>query len=195
MFEILPNPSLETLLIAGRAVVLVAAFWVFALAFSRWRRSDERNNASLHALLERTFAEVRSLHETVSVMGARLEALSERVDMDTRPAPAVAAASHRGYDMATRLARNGSGVDELISNCGVTRHEAELIVRLHGAKAGTPPVAANRNQHAPLDRSVNGDSNRTQMRPAMSERPQAAALPQPPAGAGRKRGSLLSVVG
>lgn len=192
MFEILPNPSLETLLIAGRAVLLVVAFWVFALAFSRWRRSDERSNASLHEQLERTFAEVRSLHETVSVMGARLEAMSERTETDPRPAPAVAAGSHRGYDMATRLARNGSSVDELISNCGVTRHEAELMVRLHGAKARTPAAATNRNQHAPQD---NEGGRAAQVRPAVSERPQAAAPPQPPAGAGRKRGSLLSVVG
>lgn len=194
MFEILPNPSLETLLMAGRAVLLVAAFWVFALAFSRWRRADERNNASLHAQLERAFAEVRSLHETVSVMSARLEAMSERTEMDTRLAPAATGGSHRGYDMATRLARNGSGVDELISNCGVTRHEAELMVRLHGAKARTPAIATNRNH--PGNQSAPHDSGRAaQMRPAVSERPQAAAQPQPPASAGRKRGSLLSVVG
>lgn len=184
MFEILPNPSLETLLIAGRAVLLVVGFWVFALAFSRWRRADERNNASLHAQLERAFAEVRSLHETVSVMSARLEAISERPETDARLVPAATAGSHRGYDMATRLARNGSSVDELISNCGVTRHEAELMVRLHGAKARTPAVATNKNQPTLQD---NGR--------AAQMRPQVAAQSQPPPGAGHKRGSLLSVVG
>ena len=38
MFEILPNPSLETLMMVGRAVLLVGALWVFAVAFIRWRR-------------------------------------------------------------------------------------------------------------------------------------------------------------
>ena len=42
MFEILPNPSFETIMMVGRAVLLLGAFWVFALAFSRWRRADER---------------------------------------------------------------------------------------------------------------------------------------------------------
>lgn len=183
MFEILPNPSLETLLLAGRAVLLIGAFWVFALAFIRWRRADERNNISLHTQLERAFAEVRSLHESVSVMSARLEAMSERTEMDTRLAPAPAAASHRGYDMATRLARNGSGVDELIANCGLTRHEAELLVRLHGARTQASTVAMHRDQPV------------SQPAPRVNERQPVATPQPPPSSAGRKRGSLLSVVG
>lgn len=177
MFEILPNPSLETLLIAGRAVMLLGAFWIFALAFSRWRRADANSNAMLAAQLERTYAEVRSLHETVTVLGARLEAMSEKNDTDARRAPAGVVSSQRGYDVATRLARSGSGVGELMTNCGVTRHEAELLVRLHGAKgrealAATPRGAASRPE----------------------ERPAAAPADAPPANT-RKRGSLLSVVG
>lgn len=174
MFETLPNPSMEMLLIAGRAMLLVGAFWIFALAFIRWRRADERNSANLQAQLQRTFVEVRSLHETVSVMSARLEAMGERTEMESRRAPAGATASHRGYDVAARLARNGAGIDELIANCGITRHEAELLVRLHSAKsreAAAAPARAQRPMHEP-------------------------AQPQsPPPGAGRKRGSLLSVVG
>ena len=185
MFEILPNPSLETMLIAGRALMLLGAFWIFALAFARWRRADANSNALLAAQLERTFAEVRSLHETVTVLGARLEAMSEKNDTDARRAPAGVAGSQRGYDVATRLARSGSDVGELMTSCGVTRHEAELLVRLHGAKgreaiAATPPRSA---------------------RPAQEERHAAArqvAVPAqadaPPANT-RKRGSLLSVVG
>jgi hypothetical protein len=187
MFEILPNPSLETLLVVGRAVALVGALCVFALAFIRWRRADERNTASLQLQLERTFGEVRSLHETISVMSARMEVMSERTEMDTRLAPAVAGGSHRGYDMATRLARNGSGVDDLINNCGIARHEAELLVRLHGAKVRAPAAPPARTQHPPQD------NGRVAERPAASDR--QAVAQQPPAGAGRKRGSLLSVVG
>ena len=35
MFEILPNPSLETVLIVVRGAMLIGAFWIFALAFTR----------------------------------------------------------------------------------------------------------------------------------------------------------------
>jgi hypothetical protein len=189
MFETLPNPSLEMVLMTGRAVLLIGAFWIFALAFARWRRADDRSNALLQAQLERTFAEVRSLHEAVTVISARLEAVTERNDMDARLAPAGGVSSPRGYDVATRLARNGAGASELTASCGVTRHEAELLVRLHGAKGREATAAVPRN------------SRHQDERPANVSRPVAAApihkeaAPASAPAATRKRGSLLSVVG
>jgi len=178
MFEILPNPSLEALMLAGRAMLLVGAFWIFALAFIRWRRADERATAALHVQLERTFTELRTLHETVSVMSARLDALSERSEIDSRLAPAGA---QRGYDVAQRLAKNGASIDEVVANCGITRHEAELLVRLHGARtrepAAAPPQAPARTQRA----------HREVTAPAQTQAPRPTAA--------TKRGSLLSVVG
>jgi hypothetical protein len=178
MFEILPNPSMETLLIVGRAALLIGAFWIFALAFIRWRRADERANAALHVQLERSFVELRSLHETVSVMSARLDALSKESEIDSRLAPA---SSQRGYDVAARLARNGAGIEELMTSCGITRHEAELLVRLHAVKTREAAPVQTRAPRAPQD---------TQREVARVQQP----APQP-AHAGRKRGSLLSVVG
>ncbi|MDY0065872.1 MAG: DUF2802 domain-containing protein [Steroidobacteraceae bacterium] len=155
MFEILPTPSLETLLIVLRGAMLIGAFWVFALAFIRWRRADERESERLRAQLDKTFSELRSLHETIAVMSARLDALGERAETEARVAPATTPAA-RGYDLAARLARNGADAEQLVSACGLTRHEAELLTRLHGRQAPQTPSAAP---------------------------------------AGRKRGSLLSVVG
>jgi hypothetical protein len=160
MFEILPNPSMATILMVGRAALLFGAFWIFALAFTRWRRAEERRMQHLAGELQRTFAEIRSLHETLAVMNARLESLSERSEAEPRLTPAAAIGAQRGYDLAARLAKNGAGVEELVASCGITRHEAELLTRLHMTKA----------------------------RPKFE-----APAPQPPAG--RKRGSLLSVVG
>jgi hypothetical protein len=181
MFETLPNPSLDVLLIAGRAILLIGALCVFALAFIRWRRLDEQNNARLYQQFDHAFEELRSLHETVAVMSARLEAMSERAEVDTRLAPASIVASQRGYDMAARLAKNGADADELVANCGVTRHEAELLIRLHGAKRPGGEVAIGRLKQQAQE----------------SARPLEPTLQEPPAPpvAGRKRGSLLSVVG
>lgn len=166
MFEILPNPSIETVMIVGRAAMLLGAFWIFALAFSRWRRADERQMQHIAAQLQRTFAEVRSLHETVAVMSARMDSMSERAESDARLAPAGAGSSQRGYDLAARLAKNGAAVDELVASCGLTRHEAELLSRLHVTK------------------TKESASTSWNMR----------AAEQPPAPPTRKRGSLLSVV-
>ena len=185
MFEILPNPSLETILIVVRAALLVGAFWIFALAFIRWRRADERNALALQAQLERAFVEMRSLHETVSVMSARMEALSERAESDARLAPAGVVSAQRGYDLATRLAKNGAGIDELVTSCGITRHEAELLTRLHGTKGREAPAWQTR-----------ATAVEKQQAPAW---PTQNAAPAPPPAANqpgmRKRGSLLSVVG
>jgi uncharacterized protein DUF2802 len=170
MFEILPNPSFETVMMVGRAALLLGAFWIFALAFSRWRRADERQMQHLAAQLQRTFAEVRSLHETIAVMSSRMEAMGERAEADARLAPAATVSSQRGYDLAARLAKNGAAVDELVQSCGVTRHEAELLSRLHVAKTRE---------------SASTSWNLRAATPA--EKPA-------PAPAGRKRGSLLSVV-
>jgi hypothetical protein len=174
MFEILPNPSLETLLLALRGVLLIGAFWVFALAFTRWRRADERDAQRLHAQLERAFGELRSLHETVSVMNARVEAILERVESEARLAPASVAGATRGYELAARFARNGAGVDELVATCGVTRHEAELLVRLHGQQRESTPARAM--------------SEATPRFVEPSSRPAAQSQ------TARRRGSLLSVV-
>ena len=176
LFEILPNPSLETLLIAGRAVMLLGAFWIFALAFSRWRRADDRNHATLQAQLERTYTEVRTLHETIAVMNARLEAMSERDEVASRRAPTGA---QRGYDVAARMARKGADVGELIASCGITRHEAELLVRLHAAK----------DREAVAARTARQPDN-------VAEVPRAVpSAPNPVPNSMRKRGSMLSVVG
>jgi Protein of unknown function (DUF2802) len=179
MFEILPNPSLESILLVGRATLLIGAFWVFALAFIRWRRADERQSQELYGRLERAFAELRSLHETVTVMNARLESMSERAEFETRTPPVAATVgAQRGYDLATRLAKNGASPEELVASCGVTRHEAELLSRLHGAKSRESASAS------------------WQMR-AAAEKPSATppSPQQPTPPNNRKRGSLLSVVG
>lgn len=189
MFETLPNPSLDIVLIVLRGLLLIGAVCVFALAFIRWRRNDEQNTLRLQQQFERAFAELRSLHETVTVMSARIEALSERAEMSTRLAPASVAAPQRGYDMATRLAKNGAEVDELVANCGITRHEAELLVRLHGANRGGGEVALGRlKQQAQESTRTPGP-----MWPApVAEEP---ARQEPSRQQGRKRGSLVSVVG
>ena len=171
MFEILPNPSFETVMMVGRAALLLGAFWIFALAFSRMRRSNERHMQHLAAQLQRTFAEVRSLHETIAVMSSRIDSLSERAESDARLAPAApVSAQQRGYDLAARLAKNGAAVDELVQSCGLTRHEAELLSRLHVTKT-RESASTSWNMRA------------------------AAEQPAPAPAAARKRGSLLSVVG
>lgn len=60
----------------------------------------------------------------------RLTERQDQIEMRT--------AGDRPYTQAIQMVQHGADVDELISNCGLTRGEAELISMLHGgvAKAG-----------------------------------------------------------
>lgn len=195
MFEILPNPSLDVVLIAIRGLLLIGAVCVFALAFIRWRRADEQSTLRLQQQLERAFSELRSLHETVSVMSARIESLSERAEVGARLAPASVAVSPRGYDMATRLAKNGMDADELVATCGITRHEAELLVRLHGANRSGADVGLAGHAAATRLKQQAQESTRGQTPVWPISNRQESTRQEPPRQQGRKRGSLVSLVG
>jgi len=198
VFETLTLPSLDIMILAARAVLLFGAFCVFALAFIRWRNADARSNVQLLQQLERTFAEVRTLHETVTVMSARLEALSETQETGKRLAPPSTAGTARGYDIAARMAKNGTDAEGLIANCGLTRQEAELMVRLHGIKSSERTVSAaprptrpepTRAQQLPETRAATTRSAQVPVLqvPVQSQEQRAAGT--------RRRGSLVSAVG
>ena len=85
-------------------------------------------------------------------MSARLEALSERAENEPRAVLAGAGSAQRGYDLATRLARNGSGVDEGHADWGVQALEREdalikaRFMRVRDAVLNQPEIA--RQAHA-----------------------------------------------
>jgi len=202
MFEILPNPPLEMVWMAARAVLLGGAFWIFALAFARWRRVDERQAEELRLQFEQAFVELRSLHETVTVMNARIEALGERAETQARLAPTGTVSAQRGYDLAARMAKNGATAEALVASCGITRHEAELLARLHAAKARESQAPAFLDQRsseradavaigsdaAPGAAARGADHAQHSRNPAENPR-------QDQRGGDRRRGSLLSIVG
>lgn len=191
MFETLPNPSLQTLLIAARAVALIGAFWIFALAFTRWRRAQEQANQQLHDQLQRALVEIHSLQESVAALGSKLTASSPRA-VAAPPMQPAASAAQRGYDLALRMVKNGASVEALVTNCGLPRNEAQLLVRLHAARNGEArlPFPATAQPDAAAEQSWAGWSP-SAADPAASP---AAASASAPA-ALRRRGSLLSVAG
>ncbi|MDE2450302.1 MAG: DUF2802 domain-containing protein [Gammaproteobacteria bacterium] len=59
--------------------------------------------------------------------------LVERLDRPAAAAPSQSLSP--GYQIAIRLARGGASREELMSGCGLTLAEAELVRRLHGPHA------------------------------------------------------------
>lgn len=135
----MPPISIEFALIAGRAVFLVFCFIFAAIAFTRWRRAADRSTAQF---AEQTAAVLQRL----TVLEGRLEAtqascaeISERI-ANTGPS-ATGSLPSPSYQIAIRLARSGATREEMMSSCGVTRQEAELMQRLH-APPPQPRLAA-----------------------------------------------------
>jgi len=141
----LPFPvSLELVLIAGRAMALVGALATFAWAFSRWRRSMARDTQRVFEQLDLIQGELHGLAEAVAQLAGRLEGMNDRIAATGEPVPAVS--SGQAYEQAIRLAQRGLSTEELVARCGLARHEADLLVRLHGRGDPLPRNPAENSQ-------------------------------------------------
>ena len=155
MSQLITSPSLELLLIAGRAVALVLGLLIFAWAFRHWRRAAMRDTQRVFEQLDLVRSELLIMKEVMhhtthretqpnagyGASSSRRNSASPASDaservatFDARLPVAPMNNTARGYEIAARMARNGAGKDELIRNCGITSHEAELLVKLHGHK-------------------------------------------------------------
>ena len=131
----LPSVPLDTGLYVGRAAFLVFSFVLATAAFVRLRRATEqrrrdaeRDTQHISMLLARALERLEALETRLAATEPRLATLGEQIETHFK---AASAASSRNYPVAIRLARGGVQVAEIAEACGLARHEAELIVRLH----------------------------------------------------------------
>ncbi|MDE2262383.1 MAG: DUF2802 domain-containing protein [Gammaproteobacteria bacterium] len=123
-------PSTDFLLIAGRAVFLVFSFVVAAISFTAWRRATRRQTEEVLSQSQLVLQRLAELEARLDATKLAITQLGERLD---RPAaPALSQSPSPGYQIAIRLARGGASREELMSGCGLTLAEAELVRRLHG---------------------------------------------------------------
>lgn len=128
--------SLEIWLIAGRAVFLLFSFTLAAVAFIRWRRAAQAQTDRLVANHEVMLQRLADLEARVDITNRSVAELGERIGRPQQPPVSVSAApAAPGYQIAIRLAKSGASIDELISGCGLSIYEAELVHRLHAPQA------------------------------------------------------------
>jgi hypothetical protein len=144
-------PSIELLLIAGRAVALVLGLLIFAWAFRHWRRAAMNDAQRVFEQLDLVRSELLIMKEVMHHAAHRSDSPARSAAHDGRThatnstsgmtaamqstmAPNMATMGNavRGYEIAARMARNGADKDELMRSCGITSHEAELLIKLHG---------------------------------------------------------------
>jgi len=122
-------------LLIGRAAFLVVCFVLAAISFAAWRRAAVRQCELALAhnteLLQRLDA-IDARHVALRTAVAQISEALERSGRDTANNRALP-----GYPIAIRLARGGARADELVSSCGLSANEAELVCRLHGTARAT----------------------------------------------------------
>jgi hypothetical protein len=129
----MPPISAELLLIAGRAVFLVFSFVIAAVTFARWRRDATRSTAEIMAQNSLMLQRLAAIEERVATTSFRVAQLATQVESELRATAAPSDAQPR-YQAAIGLARDGKSRDELVAACGLTRQEAELVLRVHASK-------------------------------------------------------------
>jgi hypothetical protein len=132
--------SFDVALMIGRAVFLVLCFVLAAIAFTRWRRAGDSNAERFAEQNTALLAQLANMEQSLAEAHRKLDALSEHREGESRRVVA-GGVSAPSYQIAIRMARSGATRDELMASCGLTRQEAELVLRLH-APARTARLAA-----------------------------------------------------
>ena len=129
-------PSIEMWLIAGRAVFLLFSFVLATVAFIRWRRATQAQTGVVLANHEIVLQRLAYLEARLDATQVCISRLGERLERPQQSAsPTAAPATAPGYQIAIRLAKGGASREELISGCGLSTHEAQLVHRLHAPQS------------------------------------------------------------
>jgi Flp pilus assembly protein TadB len=130
--HILEIPPVD-LLLAGCGTLMVFAFALAALSFDGWRRATRRQSQHIFNNSQTLAQQLSALDARVNATATAIRRLDERVERQARPAAQPKSAATGGYQIAIRLARSGASREDLVTNCGLSLGEADLVRRLHGA--------------------------------------------------------------
>jgi hypothetical protein len=133
--------SPEEWLQIGRAVFLVFSFILAAVSFSAWRRAAIRQTEQSLAHGAEVLGRLEGLEAGLAAVTTLVGQLTETLERTTR-ADGAGARALSGYPIAIRLARGGASAPELVSTCGISHSEADLVCRLHGAPRAITSTAA-----------------------------------------------------
>lgn len=144
----------ELIQIFAVSALLAAALLQVILAIAGYRSRAERRQRE---------QDLRGLQKALMAANGENTALGKRLGMLERhmanlPAPPPEARMQgapigQAYEVAVNLVRRGTSVEELISTCGLTHGEADLIMRLYGPPA-TGSAAASPKGRTSLSHSA-----------------------------------------
>ena len=128
-----------TLLLISVNIALIAYNIYSARRISAERRRHREEIRSLNSDISALCSGATGLGNHLTEIEQQLRRLYERQDQIELRDPA-----EREYHNAVRLIQDGADTDKLIDACGLTRGEAELLMRLHGGDGQGSPQALQR---------------------------------------------------
>jgi hypothetical protein len=126
-YVLVPPPDYVLIVLTG-AVVILAGLLTAAVFAARIKRSAALQSRQMLDASAWLAEQLEQLGAAVAVTDARIATLAARLDEQSRTAQGAGPTS---YNVAIRLARSGASRQELITTCGVTQQEADLVLRLH----------------------------------------------------------------
>ena len=126
------------LLLAGCGTLMVCAFALAAVTFDGWRRATRRQSQHIFSHSQSLLQQLSALDARVNATTTAIRRLDERIE---RHGPGSSAAQLQGpapgsgYQIAIRMARSGATREEIMTSCGLSFAEAELVRRVHTATA------------------------------------------------------------
>jgi hypothetical protein len=128
-YVLVPPPDYILIPLTG-AIVVLAGILIAALFAARLKRAATRQSREALAGTACLAEQLERLQAALAAADARVVALAARLDEHSR---STQGGSSTSYNVAIRMARSGASRQELMSTCGVTQQEADLVLRLHAA--------------------------------------------------------------
>jgi len=125
---VLVPPTDYVLILLTGAVVILAGILIAAVFAARIRRAATLQSRQILDGSAWLAEQLEQLSASLAVTDARIATLAARLDEQSRTSQGAGPTS---YNVAIRLARSGASRQELITTCGVTQQEADLVLRLH----------------------------------------------------------------
>lgn len=124
------------IMVAGFAILAVLCA-ILMMQIARLRRTLAQGDSQREASLRQIHEDMRALCAGSAALGAHLASLDQRLQRlsDQQRTLELREPGSQSYGFAIRLAQQGASVEELMENCGMSRGEAELLLRLHHAHA------------------------------------------------------------
>jgi Protein of unknown function (DUF2802) len=126
---LVPPPDYVLVPLTG-AIVVMAGILIAALFSARLKRAAAAQAREILDKSAQLVDQIGALGSALAATDARLAMLAGRLDEQSRSSQGAAPTS---YNVAIRMARSGASRQELMSTCGVTQQEADLVLRLHAS--------------------------------------------------------------